>query len=402
MASVYSNSYVNLVASSAYDSSGGLFFTADTLLSGNSSIRATWTGLSAGRYFLVADFSWLTRFEHGPLAMRGWFLQERMLVPRSIFFTSCGVWTSCHGDLPRILTVACDGGTDLTQARYTNGLGQWPRLWMEAGAVHVAYDFNRLQLEPDKPLYELWASIIRQFSTGRLTYDTDRFPAVAGLAYAVARIKHLPRESYLAGLWREKLAEMLLWCNHNEGKRLESLAHLAPSWSWASVTGEVHFGGRYSQKRIVHIIKASVTPVMDQMGPISEGFIIAKGPLLAIRCLQDGDLYRVYVGDGTCKHSFQDYLWLDDSPDLSDYLKSKTPSRTRIFYLACFFTHFRTIQGLIRQRKEGEPAGQYRRIGYLEEDLDPRQLEDEKLFAATQTRLPRSCDEGFGRYEHAS
>jgi hypothetical protein len=90
--------------------------------------------------------------------------------------------------------------------------------------------------QPDEN-HSYWrAEIVREYSRLNLTHETDRLVALAGLAEAIKRKR--PDDVYLAGLWRNTLTWDLLWCVHNgESSRLKST--VAPTWSWASVTGSV-------------------------------------------------------------------------------------------------------------------------------------------------------------------
>ncbi|RSL51357.1 hypothetical protein CEP54_011458 [Fusarium duplospermum] len=86
--------------------------------------------------------------------------------------------------------------------------------------------------------YKGWFRILSEFSTTRLTCQTDRLPAVSGLA---KRFQEVFQDEYLAGLWRNDLCRGLFWqsdvadCSRQE--LLASLVspdpYIAPSWSWA-------------------------------------------------------------------------------------------------------------------------------------------------------------------------
>jgi hypothetical protein len=84
------------------------------------------------------------------------------------------------------------------------------------------------QTIPAEFLY-VWASIVMQYSERDLTYDRDKLVAIDGVAQQLAVM--VPKEQYVAGLWRRpNLAIYLLWIARGERTRNRS----APSWSWAS------------------------------------------------------------------------------------------------------------------------------------------------------------------------
>lgn len=83
-----------------------------------------------------------------------------------------------------------------------------------------------------------WTRIIEEYNSRKLTFASDKLPALAGLAQ---KVQAETKETYAAGLWLEKLpwdllweARAVYWVNEKprfSQRRLES----APSWSWASI-----------------------------------------------------------------------------------------------------------------------------------------------------------------------
>ncbi|KAH8588757.1 hypothetical protein B0O99DRAFT_600530 [Bisporella sp. PMI_857] len=98
-----------------------------------------------------------------------------------------------------------------------------------------------------KNLKEFWREVIEQYNQRQLTYHSDRLAALAGLA----RRAHLasPDTEYYAGLWSNTLPSTLLWVVSwpvESGRECGYASHriepsIAPTWSWASVTGYVEF-----------------------------------------------------------------------------------------------------------------------------------------------------------------
>jgi hypothetical protein len=77
---------------------------------------------------------------------------------------------------------------------------------------------------------------VREYSRLDLTHESDRLVALAGLAEAINRKRK--GDVYLAGLWKNTLVWDLLWSAHGEESRRLGRA-VAPTWSWASVTGGI-------------------------------------------------------------------------------------------------------------------------------------------------------------------
>lgn len=127
-----------------------------------------------------------------------------------------------------------------------------------------------------------WPRIIEDYTSRFLTVDTDRLPALSGLAH---EYRNQTKERYLAGLWEEQLWRHLLWYARVSVESRPKV-YLAPTWSWASIVAEVGFiGTRYSTQQ-VEILKADTQPAgNDPFGKVSGGSLTLRG-LLRIFQLQ--------------------------------------------------------------------------------------------------------------------
>ncbi|RFU76734.1 hypothetical protein TARUN_5537 [Trichoderma arundinaceum] len=94
--------------------------------------------------------------------------------------------------------------------------------------------------------YDGWYYPILKYCKKKLTYETDRLPAVSSYAKLIASKSE---DTYLAGLWKKNLHRGLLWKIHRRERRtfsevLRKLTtpskYIAPSWSWASRHGGLH------------------------------------------------------------------------------------------------------------------------------------------------------------------
>jgi hypothetical protein len=190
-----------------------------------------------------------------PVDTRGWTLQERLLSGRYINFTSGEVQWGC------ISEKACECGQTL--------YGQ-------------LYD----PLEREK-----WFTIIHEYSTRKLTVATDKLVALAGMAKYMSA--SLSWEWYAAGLWISSqctalAARCLLWHRAMYSPiTIVPADYIAPSFSWASISGEVtHFlSSEFSNctypSKIVDVDLSSQTG--DMFGSVDAGFIRINGPLIRAR-----------------------------------------------------------------------------------------------------------------------
>ncbi|KAK6426519.1 hypothetical protein LTR95_016107 [Oleoguttula sp. CCFEE 5521] len=204
-----------------------------------------------------------------PLAGRKWAMQERLLSRRILQFTSTELVWACKDGL---------------------GCECRPETRMRS-ELHVP-----LELEPaaprgdDEVLYALaqkWTTWVRIFSSAALTYESDVFPAIAG----VARVfRHQGLGSYKAGMWTNTLPWTLCWYPVS-GLLPSSTASLysveadptspgrprtfvAPTWSWAAVGEVVAFESPALKRPVAHIVKVECTLVDgDEYGRISAGYL---------------------------------------------------------------------------------------------------------------------------------
>jgi hypothetical protein len=100
--------------------------------------------------------------------------------------------------------------------------------------------------------------LVQQYSTRKLTIDSDKLPALSGLANLIAM---KTGDTYLAGLWKSNLLNDLNWAikAYEPTHSCTDTAHdatmppatkstvkyptkyRAPSWSWASIDAEIDY-----------------------------------------------------------------------------------------------------------------------------------------------------------------
>jgi hypothetical protein len=174
------------------------------------------------------------RTEKAPASSRGWILQERILAPRVIHFGPNQILWECR-EL---------AATEV----YPSGIPQ-------SGALT---DYNLKAkipqiTEANKPfaattIMRWWGKIVDKYSNMNLTQPDDKLPALSGIAKEMERllIRTSPNSGgvrYLAGLWDINFLEQLLWRSYRGGTR--PAKYRAPSWSWASVDGNVSYDNTF-------------------------------------------------------------------------------------------------------------------------------------------------------------
>ena len=126
----------------------------------------------------------------------------------------------------------------------------------------------------------LWYRTVQDYSRLEMTFESDKMPALAGLATRMEAMRHGDR--YLAGLWEKTLLFDLLWFiapNPVPGKLRNAQF---PSWNWASVNGQVMWSenvdSTLTSVRVEEVRFVATGP--SHLGEFSEATIIIQAPLV--------------------------------------------------------------------------------------------------------------------------
>jgi len=180
-----------------------------------------------------------------PLWQRAWVVQERALASRILHFGAEQMYWEC-----RTAVVHEDGWKYSTSVDSPLGPGCSGVL---TGKKHV------------EKVWNTWYKLVEQYSKRTLTKESDRLPALGGLA---SKFGQLLGSEYLAGLWRVDLIRGLLWTRRNDSnskvagytkgekyseRRARRILNIEkadsmrptvtagiPSWSWAALGGPVN------------------------------------------------------------------------------------------------------------------------------------------------------------------
>ncbi|KAJ3578590.1 hypothetical protein NPX13_g1974 [Xylaria arbuscula] len=219
MKSVYGNSYLNIAATQAEDSYGGMFFSSSLGIEypAEKVPRNPNIQIRPQPHFTHAHFGSNYNYNppNAPLMQRGWVLQERILSPRVIHFDADEIKWECQA------MADCQCGGMVAIANFKR-------------------DYHACLKPNGTPLSYEWMRITEKYSSLNFTFDTDRLVALSGLAEQ--GVQSGRGGNYLAGLWETKFAHQLCWQIVNTHRRPDIC--LAPSWSWLSVFGRVQYMNR--------------------------------------------------------------------------------------------------------------------------------------------------------------
>jgi hypothetical protein len=278
MHDVYSNSYCNIAATGARDSSVGLFYDRNVVDLYPCVIEIPW--LYNARYNIYHASFWETHIDDAPLTQRVWACQERLLAPRVLHFGRHQLRWEC-----REMAAA---------EQYPNGL---PPALRVANALFKGFDphthgaeLRRLTAEPNQsPEFhtcQLWNKVVTAYSRTLLTKPEDKLVALSGVAKYMRAVNG--GDGYVAGMWRRHLESQLLWCMTRHGygddrPASKPVEYRAPSFSWMSVDGAVFPGNCTDFEVLARVRSVEIQCATgDDTGLVSGGHLVLEGTLKTI------------------------------------------------------------------------------------------------------------------------
>ena len=269
MCDVYQNAFLNISADHAVDARGGCFHdryfaTVDAFKLHMKPLQSTWW-VSVDERNL---FEWV---KSAPSSERAWIYQERHLyvlfIPReqqgdrSPLVLNSKI--SCRPVLFFASFYYCRPDQKLHRARRVLHFTEHEVFW-ECRAASPSFrsetyyqgsplrrDFlgqSKLRLQDtstgsilDNPYLMLaWDAACRDYSQRKLTYQTDKLPALSGLARHFG--SRCRGDTYVAGVWLSQLPRTLFWNTPSRGRpsvRPPLTESNLPSWSWLSCAGPI-------------------------------------------------------------------------------------------------------------------------------------------------------------------
>ena len=350
MCDVYRGSAINIAASASVDCYGGLFQQKNPFLVTPAMMEVSYEqkGVSAREgepCALLAEIACNNDpLVDEPLSRRAWALQERILAPRTVYFTAQRIQFVCHEK--RLSDVDPCGFYEVSRLNH-DVVNTWavnsPALATSASQLSVCS--------------KNWQRVVQQYTHGQLSYESDKLVAIAGLAAHMQGTWLGPTITYLAGLWSFDLIKGLTW---RRSTRLTSLArpkaYRAPSWSWASVEGEIEWWPDLESWLIVaycaSIVEARTSPTGNPFGSVQGGHVHIRGYLCTIRkkVSQFYPVWDVVSVDG--EHRQEHSLGASNGLIVFILLIEKKSLRSHSFL----------TRGLILDYT-GDKKGQYKRIG---------------------------------------
>ncbi|KAH7399188.1 heterokaryon incompatibility protein-domain-containing protein [Phaeosphaeria sp. MPI-PUGE-AT-0046c] len=239
MAYYYGQSALMIAATAAEDSSKGI-------LSERHVPYSPIMGKEKKYYLRQQLLGWEWDIEYSILASRGWAAQERILAPRVLHYTKRQmIWECVEGlrfEASCIKGAVIDSGQvnmrshkSKIQQFVTQGLNIAQSAYVKAESADST---NSMLPATEDSITRVhgWLQCVDNFSICKLTVSSDKLHAISGIASIMNHENQMG--TYLAGLWSKHLAAGLTW-SRTWALLTSPPEYRAPSWSWASLDGEV-------------------------------------------------------------------------------------------------------------------------------------------------------------------
>ncbi|KAI3580050.1 hypothetical protein IWW34DRAFT_736423 [Fusarium oxysporum f. sp. albedinis] len=296
MKKVYGCSLLNICSAAATDVNGVSFRGRDPGIMEALFFTSSWDGEEQKSVYLEYDTMW-DDILNSPLRKRAWVFQEWYLSPRSLILAHSQLWWHCRK------RVACE---------------QHPENHWNGRSLEGMKD-NKPKAKPWLSGAQIWETYVREYVGTRLTQESDRLIAFAGVAQGFGQsqkeihdqydpenirpdllvdVSSKIFDQYLAGLWRSHLPQALCWGTDNTFTRsMRTSAYTAPSWSWASMTGPIQLAGLAPFANDTFVSVESVwlkhADERHSTGLIHGGYMKLRGHLIGPLTLEHQELPKV-------------------------------------------------------------------------------------------------------------
>ena len=312
MADVYGGAFLTISAALSPDVGHGLRQSIESPLPIDNWTKRARKGLSHSGP-RVANVSEEYRLTSHPLYKRGWALQERILSRRLLIFCRDGVYWECQSS---------------AQSKF------FPQLASRGG--------GRLR---ETCSDREWGEILEDYTSRLLTLESDKLPALSGVAMVYHRST---KQDYLAGLWKQSLLTDLLWRRQQNPflptiKPAKPSTFRAPSWSWSSIDANIQHFGVTVTRFATAVIDAHVE-LKNPLAPFGEvigGSITLCGPMLPGKTIKADDNFNVGLD-------------FDATPPLEE-----------IWYMLLVIDSYDYGHGIALVSGKGPSKNEYERVGFF-------------------------------------
>lgn len=240
-----------------------------------------------------------------PLCYRGWAFQELFLSPRILLYSteellwysrasrlqSSTTTTRTYRDnIHDILSVPVNDVGAISYYRELEQDSQPPEIKAQRQQSveifqHSPYksfvdsvDYYQDPLQEHRGRYndqcKIWAAIVTEYTSRKLSEREDRLRALAGVAN---HLREIWASSYVYGMWRNAIPDLLQWAVRKPV--VAGRSNRAPTWSWASVDCPVGYPGDLKPdsrlRSEIEVVSVDSSPsYSEKPGIILRGFLM--------------------------------------------------------------------------------------------------------------------------------
>lgn len=204
-------------------------------------------------------------------AYRAWIYQEEKLSTRLLLFGATKMHFRC--------------GTH----QWSEGDGNLSRLDSSVISLHHRTIDIKQGEYPASSLYRNWNILVKDYARREATHETDRLPAISGLARLIWETLG---DHYVAGLWKGDIFNGLAWSSmpisyglQNHLQSIRERVYLAPSWSWASYKGAGIYTDNLGWTTVSDCILLDIDVKPDLQNPFGRvygGYLRLRGQMTPI------------------------------------------------------------------------------------------------------------------------
>ncbi|KAH6625466.1 heterokaryon incompatibility protein-domain-containing protein, partial [Boeremia exigua] len=292
MATVYRNAYLTIAAGTAEAATEGFMTHQYPAADFPAPFQIPWCNKDGVQSVLAARI--IPGYEmHGdgvegiPLETRGWCLQEQLLSTRILTYREEELYWTCLA-------------SSLCECSLRDHMAS--QQIRTAGDSRIPYA-SLFQITKEEA-WDKWRYVVEDFMLRSLTNESDRLPAIAGVATVIQAITG---SGYLAGLWTDNLLPGLMWesarlgCSTLSAEPCASRQYIAPSFSWASSSNIAQYGkavdSSLENRNTTWIFKCKLLDSgcilrgSHSLGQVESAFIRLTGPLLRATLRKEKGIY---------------------------------------------------------------------------------------------------------------
>lgn len=394
MASVYANGLINIGVDHAENPYAGAFIERDSRV--HKPFIVSWKVTESSdkvTYNIVRyDLEQIQKdIFNAKLSTRAWCVQERILCPRMLHFGSSQVHWECN-ESPWL----CERFPTASATHWQTIIA----LQQSPFGLDRLLDSIRHMVQPkyyDRAVIPVfWSLIVQMYTRASLTYpQIDKLLAVTGIALQATSMFG---DLYQWGLLRKTLPALFYWTNmslrseeyrYSESRlqkhkpQPEKRTIQAPSWSWASLDGEIEFAAPAVFQE-AHYLMTCLFDCCDFLGMLSgiASNLALRGLVCLGRLLQPKFLSLKHGCSYIILHTFPAH---DLRCAISSERSLMNPNKIAEYRVMPVLTYQHGFGGIILERMQD---GTHSRIGTTWFGQSPAELQQEHVWCTTLRQTP--------------